>query len=629
MKFRPILALLCCSCMGQQLAIQPIRPAGSIFIRPYEPAVVPPVRLNNSPRLQDLVRAGTIYLTVQDAIALALENNIDLEIARYGPFIAEWQLERSQAGGALPGVPSSASQAGTVASGQGVAGSQAAAGVVSTGGATSARNSGNATVSQIGPVTQTLDPTISATTVFSHTSVPQFNIVQSGTPNLISSTHVYNTTIQEGFLSGGGVSLSYSEHYLKENAASDLLNPSVAPNLSLSFQHNLLRGFGVAVNARTITVSKINLQNTDPNFKTTVSNIVVRVLASYYSLAADYEDLKAKRRALEVAQTFYSDNKRQAEIGTLAPLDVTTAESQLAASQQSVEDSVTNLQDEEIQLKSLLSRTGTADPLLASVRIVPVDRITMPDKDEIPPLAEMMKTALANRSDLQAERANEKASEISALGTENGILPTSQVIGGTTQAGLSGVPQTISIQGRTFTPDPYFAGGIGNALGQVFRRNYPSQRIGAYIVVPIFNRQAQADYGIDQLQLRQTQLNLSKDVNQVGVDLSNYAIALRQARARYEAAVKNRVLTEQLLSAEQEKFTLGASVPYSVIQQQRDLTTAQAAELSALVAYSNARMALDQTLGITLEANHVSIAEAKSGKVARTSTPVPPPEPSR
>ncbi|HLJ49962.1 MAG TPA: TolC family protein [Bryobacteraceae bacterium] len=629
MRLQPLVALLCCAAMGQQLSIQPIRPAKSILVRPYEAATVPPVRLNNSQRLQDLVRAGTIYLTVQDAIALALENNIDIEVARYGPLLAEWQLERAQAGGALPGVPNSASQAGSVASGQGVAGSQAAAGVVSTGGTSTASRSGNATISQVGPVTQTLDPSITDTTVFSHTSIPQFNVVQSGTPNLISSTHVYNVTLQEGFLSGGGVTLSYSDHYLKENASSDLLNPSVAPNLSISFQHNLLRGFGVAVNARTITVSKINLQNSDPNFRTTVSNIVVRVLASYYSLAADYEDLKAKRRALEVSQTFYSDNKRQAEIGTLAPLDVTTAESQMAASQQAVEDSLTTLQNEEIQLKNLLSRTGTADPVLSSVRVVPVDRITMPDKDDIPSLSDMLKTALANRSDLEAEKANERASEISALGTRNGLLPTSQVLGGETQAGLAGVPKTIVINGRTITADPYVVGGIGNALGQVFRRNYPTERIGAYILVPIHNRQAQADFGIDQLQLRQTQLNLSKDISQVGVDLLNYAVALRQARARYEAAVKNRVLTEQLLSAEQEKFTLGASTPYNVVQQQRDLTTSQAAELAALVSYSNARLALDQTLGITLEANHVSIAEAKAGKVARTSTPVPPPEPSR
>ncbi len=161
---------------------------------------------------------------------------------------------------------------------------------------------------------------------------------------------------------------------------------------------------------------------------------------------------------------------------------------------------------------------------------------------------------------------------------------------------------------------------MSNALGQVLRRNFPTERIGAFIQASIGNRLAQADYGIDQLQLRQTQLTTQKDLNQAAVDVSNYVVALRQARSRYEAAVKNRVLEQQLLDAEQEKYTLGTSTPYNVVQQQRDLATAQSNEIAALVSYSNARVALDQTVGRTLEANHVSIEEARAGRVARPST---------
>ncbi len=171
--------------------------------------------------------------------------------------------------------------------------------------------------------------------------------------------------------------------------------------------------------------------------------------------------------------------------------------------------------------------------------------------------------------------------------------------------------------GRT----PYFVGGVGTALAQIFRRNFPSERIGAFMVAPIGNNQAQADYGIDQLQLRQTQLTTQKDLNQVGVEVANNVVALRQARSRYDAAVKNRILEQELHDAEQKKYSLGASTPYNVIQQQRDLVAAQAAEISALVAYSTARVALDQTLGATLDVNHVSIGEARAGKVARTSAP--------
>lgn len=607
---------------AQAVSIEPVKPAAPAIVRPYRAPEVPPVRLANSGRLRDLIRAGSLYLTVQDAIALALENNIDIEVARYNPVISTWQLERAQAGGALPGVPSGASQAGSVASGQGVAGSQAAAGVSTAGGGAGANRAGNATVSQVGPVTQNLDPSLQETTAFSHTSVPQFNITQSVTPVLITNTHVYNGSLQQGFLSGGSVSVAYSDHYLKENAPTDLLNPSVAPNLAVSFQHNLLRGFGVAVNSRTIRVSKINLSTSDLNFKTQVIRIVVNVLNLYHALVSDYEDVRAKQSAVELAQKLYADNKKQVEIGALAPLDLTAAESQVASTQRDLVISETTLRQQELQLKNLLSRTGVADPVLANVRIVPLDRIVIPDKDDLPPIENLVQQALANRSDLAAEQANLAAAEVSTLGTRNGVLPSLQVFGAESQAGLAGTGHTVvASNGSAQTPNPYFVGGIGNALGQVFRRNFPTERIGAFFQMQIGNRQAQADFGIDQLQLRQTQLTNQKDISKVEVDLLNSLVALQQARVRYDAVVKNRILQKELLDAEQKRLVLGASTPYNVVQQQRNLAAAQAGEIAALVTYSNARVTLDQTLGTTLEANHVSIGEARAGKVARTSAP--------
>ncbi len=608
MTRRILLSHLCSlSLLGaQELSIEPIRPSAFIFRRPYLGAEVPPVRLANSGRLRDLVRAGNLYLTVQDALALALENNVDLEIARYNPILSAWQLQRSEAGGALPGVPSAAAQAGSVASGQGVAGSQAAAGVT-IGGVRTGNGTGNATITQVGPVTQNLDPSIQETTAFSHTSTPQANATQSITSILVTKTRAYTLSLQQGFLSGGSATLTYSEHYLNENAPTDVLNPSSAPSLAISFQHNLLRGFGVGVNSRTIAVSKTNLKTSDLNFRTQVIGVVVNVLNLYYGLVAADEDVKAKQSALDVAQQFYENNKQQVEIGTLAPLDVTTAEARVASSQNDLLVSQTNLQQQEVRLKNVLSRTGVADPVLATARIVALDRIAVPDQDDLPPLKELVEKALVNRSDLAAQLSSVTNAEISALGTRNGVLPSLQVIGGETQAGLAGTARPASLFGFA---DPYFVGGVGTGLGQVFRRDFPTERIGAFFQASIGNHQAQADYGIDQLQLRQTQLSTRKQFNQVMVDVSNYAVALHQARVRHEAALKNRALQEQLLAAEREKFSLGASTPFNVLQQQRDLTAAQSTELSALVAYNDARVALDQTLGTTLEANHVSISNA-------------------
>lgn len=619
---------LCCACsfalvFGQQAAIAPVRPTTPIA-RWYEASTVPPARKGNSGRLRALLRGGAIYLTAQDAIALALENNLDLEVARYNPLISASQLRRFEAGGALPGVPSNASQAGSVASGQGVAGSEAAAGVVSTGGTNATRGNVNATISQVGPVVPTLDPVFQDATTFSHTSLPQFNSQLSVTDVLISNTRAYNTTLQQGLISGGSVTLTYSEHYLNENAPTDLLNPSYAPNVSVSFQHNLLSGFGVAVNSRNIRVARLGLQTADLNFRTQVENVVAQVLDVYYGLVADDEDARAKQNALDVARTLARDTATQIRIGTQAQLDQITADSQVAASERALVDSEAAREQQEVQLKNMLTRDGAADPVIAAARIVPVDRIVVPATDDLPSEDALVREALANRADLAAQRLNVRSAEISAIGTQNGVLPFALVLGGASAAGLSGVPHDVPVApGFVEKPDPYFVGGIGTALAQVFRRNFPSENIGLVLGAQLRNRVAQADYGIEQLQLRQTQLSTQKDMSQVQVDIRNDVVAMRQARSRYQAAQKNVELERQLFEAEQKKQRLGTSTPLAVTQQERDVNTAQSAVIAAEVTWSNARIALDQALGRTLQVNNVSIGEAQAGVVARAPSQPP------
>jgi outer membrane protein TolC len=295
------------------------------------------------------------------------------------------------------------------------------------------------------------------------------------------------------------------------------------------------------------------------------------------------------------------------------------AQAQSVTAQQAVLDSQASLDQQQVALKNMLSRSGLADPVLAGVRIVPIDPIQIPERDDLPALDAMVAQALANRSDLAAGQANERASEVSSLGTRNGVLPNLQVFGGESHAGLAGVPRVVVTSRGVQTADPYFVGGIGAALGDIFRRNFPTERIGAFYQEPIGNRQAQADQAIDLLQLRQTQLSTRKDRNQVEVDIRNYVVALQQARVRYESLVQNRKLEQELFDAEQKRFRLGASTPYNVTLQQRDLITAESAEVGALVSYSTARIALDQTLGSTLEVNHILIGEARGGRVERRS----------
>jgi outer membrane protein TolC len=650
-KFKQLIAAaLCATCTGplwaqQAQSIAPLAPTGGFLLKSYTAPVVPPSRLVNSSRLAALVSGNRLYLTAQDAIALALENNIDIESNRYNALTALSNLRRQQAGGPLPGVPSGASQVGSVASGQGVSGSQAAAGVGGSG-SSSGSSAVNGTITQIGSVTPTLDPSFTDSQTYSHLSSPQAQTTQSQTLNLIQNERYYSEGLSQGLITGGTLSLTYTDSYLNEDSPTDLLNPSSANSLTISLQHNLLQGFGIALNSRNITIAKANLTITDLNFKQEVISTIVSVLNGYYGLAADYEDLKAKQSALAVAQRFYEDNKKQVQIGTLAPLDVTTAESQVASSQLALVVSQTTLEQDQLTLKNLLSRDGLADPVMARVDIIPLDHISVPEKDDLPPVKEMVATAFATRPDLAADKLNLANNVVNALNTKNAVLPTLVALANATNNGLTGVARTVPVSGATGigngtsslpagyvpcpasigpkgsiceVPDPSLVGGIGNALGQIAGRHYPSESAGAYFGTPLRNRSAIADANIDQLSLRQQELENQRTVNSVVVSVSNQYVALQQARIRYKASVENRILEEQLLTAEQKKFSLGASTTYAVVQQERDLAAAQSTEVAALVAYSQARVALDQTIGSTLKTNNISIDEASAGKVSRVS----------
>lgn len=614
-----LIAILASPVFAQQTdAINPIRPQAPLFRRPYLPVTVPPVRLANTSRLQSLIRAGKLYLTLQDAIALALENNIDIESQRYDS--AGWSLERAQAGGALPGVPSGSSQTTSVASGQGVLGSQAAAGVKLSGGTTTGGSNSNVTISQVGTVAQTYDPAFQESDTFSHRSLPQANSITSGLSALVQNQRIYTGSYQQGFETGGSVNISYNEHYLNENAPTDVLNPSVAPTVSIQLQQNFLQGLGVAVNTKDIRVAKKNVAISDLNFKAQVERTVTTAASVYFSLVGDYEDLSAKKDAVETAKKFLDETRRRVELGASAQLDTTTAQNSLATTEQARVNSLAAIQTAELQLKGLLSRTGANDPAIRDVSIVPLDRIEITDADDLPPFNELVAKALAARTDLQVSRANVESSEISTIATVNGLLPTGVAIASKSNAGTAGTPKIVPTPYGSYTADKYFVGGLGNALGQIFQNNFPSQSIGAFVSAQAFDRVAEADYAIDQLSLRQQQLNLAKTINQAQVDIMNATVALRQARSRYEAATQNRILQQKLFEAEEKKFAAGESTAYNVTQQQRDFVAGRSSELSALVSWKSARINLDQTLGLTLDTWHVSITEAQRGAVNRSSS---------
>ncbi len=605
--------LLVSPCAAQEAPQTVDTPPGPLVIRSYRPTSTPPVELENSDHLHSLIRAGRLYLTVQDAIAVAIENNLDLEVDRYGPLSAEWALQRAQGGGPLRGVTNGNTLVNQSTSGQGVVGSEIAAGLASNNNGGGGGN-GGAAVSQIGPVTQNLDPVLQNATDFAHTTTPQPITTVSETPALLNTSHVIDSFVQEGFLSGGYLQVSANESYLKQNAPSDFLNPSVAPVVQIYVRHNLLQGFGTGVNGRFIRVARKNVQAAQETFRSQLLNLVSNVLNLYWDLVTDDDDLTVRQRAVDQAQNFYDDTRKQIELGVIPRFEATRAQAVLSNSRQQLSIAQSTAQQQENLLKNALSRNGLEDPLVDSAQIVTLDHIEVTEQENLPSLRDLVARALASRPDIALAKIGDETAAISAEGTANGVLPSLQGIAAVSASGISGQPTPpVIVDGKAYTADPYYVGGLGNALGQVFRDNFPTHRAAILFQGTLGNHVAQGDYGVEQLQLRQGDLVERRNQNQLVVDISNFVVALRQARSRYTQAVDSRKLQQELLEKSQQSFSFGAATISDVAAAQTTLVAAQETEVATLSAYSHARIALDQVLGQTLETNHVSVERALKG----------------
>jgi outer membrane protein TolC len=381
----------------------------------------------------------------------------------------------------------------------------------------------------------------------------------------------------------------------------------------------LLQGFSKAVNNRDIRVSKNNSKFTDLQVKLQVVFTVSAVLNLSWDLVSFNDDLRVKEQALATAQQLYEGNQNQVRLGNMPAIEVTRAAAQVSASKEDLLLTQTNVAQQEIVLKNALSRDGGASAWLDDVHIVPLDRIEVPDTDNLKPAADLIQDAIAQRPEIAQTRINLESQQIMSKGTRNALLPALGAFAEFTNNALAG-PVSPIYGGCCGAPDLYFVGGAGTFLSQVFQRNFPNYSAGFSLSIPLRNRVAQADYVTDQLQLRQSELRLQRALNQVRVDVKVAVIGLQQARARYETAVNTRKLAEESLKAEQNRFQFGVSDVTLVIQAQNDLTTDQSLEIQAMANYTHAKIAFDQAVGQTLDVNHIRMEEAVSGHVARTST---------
>jgi outer membrane protein len=579
------------------------------LLAPYSPISIEAPGLTNSPRIDQLIHDGKLELSMQEAVELALENSMDIVVQRYNPWFADTSILKAEAGGfgfATPGAVF---------------------------GSSSANN----------PLLN-YDPLITTTLSIDDRNVPVNNPLTSGTGTGLSAlarltlhTSTFNTQYSQGFHTGTTFYSFWDNTRSSSTSAANLFNPSVQSSIFVGFQQQLLNGFGRSVNTRNIRIAKNNRKIADWAFTQQAITTVTNTITAYWELVFARENVKVQEQAVTVAQKLYNDNKKQLEIGTMAPLDVTRAESELATDRQNLIVAQTvHLQNQQI-LKNAISKNPLA-PNLINVEIIPTELPSRPEAIEAPSFEEAAKEAFAKRPELQEEALNLLNGEIDLKATRNALLPTATLTAQYGTVGLAGNQPTLGTPVTTpglqlidsngnpvnvFIPSAtrpvtgVSQAGFGDAMSSVFHNNFPDYSVSLNLQVPIRNRSAQADNQRAILFQHQLEAQLQLLKNTALLDVRNTYIALTQDRAQVDAASKARELQQQTFDAEQKKYQLGASTVYLVIQTQRDLINAQGTELRALANLVEAKANYERAVGRTLEVNRVTIADAKTGEAER------------
>jgi outer membrane protein TolC len=538
--------------------------------------------LANSPRLEQLISNGKMNLSLQDAIALALENSMDIVVQRYVPWMADAGVLKARAGGISYGTPAGAFV------------------------------SSSANLPFL-----SYDPLLSQVFSFDNRKTPINNPFLSGTgggtvtanPAAVAShAAIYNSTYQQNFLTGTSVTLAWDNTRASSSAA-NFFNPYVQSSLTIGIQQQLLNGAGRFINRRNIIIAENNRKIADLAFSQQAITTVTNTVNAYWELVFARANVGVEEQAVKVSEKLYNDNKKQLEIGTMAPLDVTRAESEWATDRQNLIVAQTVRLQDELVVKNFISKDPLASNLI-NVEIVPTDHPDSPASIQSTNFDDAIKEAFSKRPDLQEQYVNLSNAEVDVRATKNALLPTATLSAQYGSFGLAG----NSLVG---TPAVLNKDGFTASQNQIFHNQFPDYAVSLNLSVPLRNRAAQADNIHAQLVKRQLEAQVQQVKNNALLDVRNTTIALEQGRAQVEAASKARELQQQTFDAEQKKYQLGASTVYQVILTQRDLITAQGTELRALANLAEAKANYERALGRTLEVNSVTIAGAKKGDIER------------
>ena len=581
-----------------------------------------PPNAADSQRIRDLLRAGSLYLSLQDALALAIENNLDVELERFAVPQGDTELERAHGGGTTRGLTYTLQEAPVgvggplsplvvaPASSNGPNGTSVPTNALELGVLGSPVDNyslqGGVPQSSGTPV-PSYDPSVTGQFNWLHQSTLEVNPAAYGTSNLVQQGFVANAGIQQAFSTGTQAAFNFDNLHQSTNSTRSAYNPASGSSLGFTVTQPLLRGFGRALNRRFIRIAGNERKISSLLFQQQLILTVYGVIRLYTDFVALYEDVNVKQETLRSASKLLADTQVQVEEGTLAAVELTRSKAQVFSTEQDLINSRGLLEEQELILKSVLTRDAGAT--LRGIRIVPTDTLAIPDQDEVRPLEDQVADAVAHRPDLGQARLQIENSRIGLEGARNATKPQLDLVGTMQNSGLAGAA-TGYLAGTSLP----LIGGYGSALGQALARDNPTYGIGLQVTLPIHNRIAEADLARDELQVKQSQIRVRQLQNQASLEVEDALIAMRRSRASYDAAVQARKFQQESLAAEQTRFEVGASTAFFVIQYESLVAQARSTEVAAKSSYVKARAALDRATGSILEAHNISIDAALKGQ---------------
>jgi len=578
----------------------------------YRATLVPQPNLANTPRIDTLVHNGVLELSLKDAITLALENNLDLAIARYNIPIAEADILRTRAGASFRGVNTGVVQ-NTPGGGVGGFGSGASgAGAGGTSGGAGGAGSGASGLVQstlgAGTTVQSYDPLLQANLSNEHYTQPLSNLSLYNVPTLQLNTNIGDITYSQSFPTGTSFEAVLNNDRETTNSPRSLLNPTLNTYYQVVLQQQLLAGFGFGPNLRYLRIAKNNQKISDEAFKLQVITTVTQIANMYWDLVAAYEDEGVKSRALDFARQTLDNGRKQLQLQAIPAMDVMKDEAEVANREQDLTIAKTALQFQELLIKNALTK-NLDDPILEAMPVHPTDSSSVDDTQAGRPIEESIALALHDRIELTESDIDLENRRISRDAARNALLPSlafTAYYGGTGLAGVqnpsSGTPSTAPV-------------GWGGALQNAFNNTAPDYFIGLTMKVPIRNRVAKSDQYRSELEARQAELRMQQLKKQIRIEVRNAEYALEQNKARVESARKARDLAQKTFDITAKEQELGAGSNYQTLTARRDLSVAESALVAAMTAYQKAKIELDRSVGTTLEANQISVQSARTGIV--------------